>query len=56
MKKLKLNIKTTLAGIAAGLPVLIVGVMEKDPVKISEGLGLILVGIFSKDASNSKED
>ena len=50
MKKFKLNLKTTLAGILAGAPILINGILEKDVQKIVEGAGIILVGFFAKDA------
>lgn len=55
MKKLIKNIKTTIVGAFAGLPVLLIGIKTHDVVKIIEGAGIFLVGLFAKD-HNTKED
>ena len=44
------NATTTIAGLSAGLPILIDGISHKDIGKITTGVGMILVGIFAKDA------
>jgi hypothetical protein len=49
MKKFFNNIKTTLFGAVAGLPILIDGISTKDFTKIFSGIGAILVGLFAKD-------
>ena len=49
MKKFFNNIKTTLFGAVAGLPILIDGIGTKDFTKIFSGIGAILVGLFAKD-------
>lgn len=50
MKQLFENIKTSLFGAVAGLPLLVEGVLSKDWHKALEGLGILLIGIFAKDA------
>ena len=45
------NLKTTLFGAVAGLPLIIEGLMSKDYSKALEGLGILLIGIFAKDAN-----
>jgi hypothetical protein len=50
MKQLFENIKTSLFGAVAGLPILVEGVLSKDWQKALEGLGILLIGIFAKDA------
>jgi hypothetical protein len=50
MKQLFENIKTSLFGAVAGLPLLVEGVLSKDWQKALEGLGILLIGIFAKDA------
>jgi len=53
MKKLIKNIKTTIFGAVAGLPILIDGIAHKDLAKIFGGIGTLLVGLFAKDANNN---
>lgn len=49
------NVKTTLFGAVAGLPVIFDGIEKQDISLILTGLGMLLVGIFAKDAPlNSK--
>lgn len=52
MKKLLLNIKTTIFGAVAGLPILVDGIATKDWAKIGTGVGTLLLGIFAKDSNN----
>jgi len=49
MKRFFKNIKTTVFGAVAGLPILIDGIATKDFTKIFSGIGAILVGLFAKD-------
>jgi hypothetical protein len=49
MKEYLSNLKTTLFGAVAGLPLLVEGLLSKDWSKALEGLGILLVGIFAKD-------
>jgi hypothetical protein len=53
MKKFFNNLKTTVFGAVAGLPVLVEGVLTKDVTKILAGAGMLLVGIFAKDVENN---
>lgn len=50
MKEYFQNIKTTLFGAVAGLPVLLEGLASHNWERALEGLGLLLIGIFAKDA------
>ena len=50
MKKILINIKTSLFGAIAGLPLIIDGVSGKDWTKIASGIGALLVGLFAKDS------
>lgn len=52
MKHFISNLKTTIFGAVAGLPVLVEGIATKDVSKILAGAGMILVGIFAKDHNN----
>lgn len=52
MKKLFKNIKTTVFGAVAGLPLLVEGIATKDFAKIFSGIGALLVGLFAKDHDN----
>jgi hypothetical protein len=52
MKKIFLNIKTSVFGAVAGLPLLIDGIASKDFSKIISGIGAILVGLYAKDHDN----
>lgn len=51
MKSIFKNIKTSVFGAVAGLPLLVEGVASKDLAKIVTGLGTLLIGIFAKDSS-----
>ena len=44
------NLKTTLFGAVAGLPIIFEGIQKNDVPMILAGLGMLLVGIFAKDA------
>lgn len=50
MKEYFQNLKTTLFGAIAGLPILIEGLTSGNWERALEGLGIILIGIFAKDA------
>jgi hypothetical protein len=50
MKRFFNNIKTTVFGAVAGLPILIEGILTKDIGKILAGAGALLTGLFAKDA------
>jgi hypothetical protein len=53
MKKFLNNIKTTIFGAVAGLPLLGEGIATKDIFKILAGVGTLLVGLFAKDANTN---
>ncbi len=50
MKSFFENVKTTLFGAVAGLPMIFEGIEKQDVPMILTGLGMLLVGIFAKDA------
>lgn len=50
MTKFFENIKTSLFGAIAGLPLIVEGLLSRNYEKALEGLGLLLIGIFAKDA------
>lgn len=50
MKRFFKNIKTSVFGAVAGLPIIIDGIGTKDITKILGGIGALLVGLFAKDA------
>ena len=52
MKKLFTNIKTSIFGTVAGLPMIAAGIAEKDIVKIITGIGTLLIGLYAKDHNN----
>jgi hypothetical protein len=49
MRRFLNNIKTTVFGALAGLPLLVDGIATKDLTKILGGVGTLLVGLFAKD-------
>lgn len=51
MKHILKNIKTSLFGTVAGLPLIFDGVATKDWAKIATGLGTLLIGLFAKDSN-----
>lgn len=51
MKSIFRNIKTSLFGAVAGLPLIVEGVASKDWAKIATGLGTLLIGLFAKDSN-----
>lgn len=53
MKSFLENIKTSLFGAVAGLPIIYEGIEKQDIPMILAGLGMLLVGIFAKDAKTS---
>ena len=50
MENLKSNWKTTVLGICAGLPTLVMGIITHDFVMIAKGISLIGMGMCAKDA------
>jgi hypothetical protein len=50
MKHLLKNLKTTLFGAVAGLPIIAEGIQHKNVVQIISGIGALLVGLLAKDA------
>jgi hypothetical protein len=50
MKQMMENVKTSLFGAVAGLPVIWEGAMANDWKMVLAGLGMLLVGIFASDA------
>lgn len=50
MKEMLENVKTSLFGAVAGLPVIWEGAMANDWKLVLAGIGMLLVGIFAKDA------
>lgn len=49
MKNFLDNLKTTIFGAVAGLPMIYEGLQKQDVPMILAGLGMMLVGIFAKD-------
>lgn len=56
MKKVLKNIKTTLLGAFAGLPVLVMGIKTADPLQIINGASMFLLGLFAKDHNTKDEN
>ena len=50
MKTILKNIKTSIAGSIAGLPVIIEGINQKNIIQIISGIGILIVGLLAKDA------
>jgi hypothetical protein len=50
MKQMMENVKTSLFGAVAGLPMIWEGAMANDWKMVLAGLGMLLVGIFASDA------
>lgn len=50
MKKILSNLKTSIFGAVAGLPIIAEGIQQKNVVQIISGLGALLVGLLAKDA------
>jgi len=44
------NVKTSLFGAVAGLPIIYEGAMANDWKMVLAGIGMLLVGIFASDA------
>jgi hypothetical protein len=51
MKSIFRNVKTSLFGAVAGLPLIVEGVASKDWAKVATGLGTLLIGLFAKDSN-----
>jgi uncharacterized membrane protein len=52
MKHVLKNIKTTIFGAFAGLPVLVEGIAHKDFIKIITGASIFLTGLFAADSTS----
>jgi hypothetical protein len=50
MKHILKNIKTTIFGAFAGLPILVEGIAHKNVMQIVTGVSIFLTGLFSADA------
>lgn len=50
MKQMLDNVKTSLFGAVAGLPVIYEGAMANDWKMVLAGIGMLLVGVFATDA------
>jgi len=50
MKQMIDNVKTSLFGAVAGLPIIYEGAMANDWKMVLAGIGMLLVGIFAQDA------
>ena len=51
MKEMMENVKTSLFGAVAGLPMIWEGAMAQDWKLVLAGVGMLLVGLFAKDSS-----
>ena len=54
MKHILKNIKTTIFGAFAGLPLLIQGIAGKNVMEIITGAGIFLTGLFAADSTKEK--
>jgi hypothetical protein len=52
MKTILKNIKTSLAGSIAGLPMILEGFASNNWVQIISGIGILITGLLAKDADN----
>ena len=50
MKRILKNLKTSIFGSVAGLPLIVEGIQSQNIVHIISGLGTLLVGLLAKDA------
>jgi hypothetical protein len=50
MKKILKNLKTSVFGAVAGLPMIADGIANKNIIQIVSGIGALLVGLLAKDA------
>jgi hypothetical protein len=56
MKNLLKNIKTTIFGAFAGLPILAMGIKTNNVVQIIEGASIFFMGLFAKDNNTKEQD
>jgi hypothetical protein len=54
MKTILKNIKTSLAGSIAGLPMILEGFASNNWVQIISGIGILITGLLAKDAHNER--
>ena len=52
MKTIIKNIKTSIAGSIAGLPLILEGFASNNWVQIISGIGILITGLLAKDADN----
>ena len=52
MKTIIKNIKTSIAGSIAGLPMIIEGFASNNWVQIISGIGILITGLLAKDAKD----
>lgn len=52
MRTILKNIKTSLAGSIAGLPMILEGLASKNWIQIISGIGILITGLLAKDADN----
>ena len=50
MKRILINLKTSLFGAVAGVPQIADGIATKDATKIIVGLATLCIGLFAKDS------
>ena len=50
MRRILINLKTSLFGAVAGLPQVVDGIATKDASKIVIGLATLCIGLFAKDS------
>ena len=50
MKKILINIKTSIFGAIAGLPQIVDGIVSKDVAKVVTGIATLAIGLFAKDS------
>lgn len=53
MKHILKNIKTTIFGAFAGLPVIVEGVQHKNILQVITGVSIFLTGLFAADSTKS---
>jgi hypothetical protein len=50
MKHILKNIKTTICGAFAGLPIIVEGIASRNYIQVVTGLSIFLTGLFAADA------
>ena len=52
MKRIFKNIKTTICGAFAGLPIIVEGIASRNYIQVVTGFSILLTGLFAADAKN----